>query len=260
MRDLCRDAQTLLADQEVLELLRQWGREGKVCNMRVERLFAQIKHATPGKAPHLERYLAAGTLCQWLRDHRAGGGRDTKAPHSKDMCADGVPLVGARARGKHAHNRRSHLAFANDCVSQEKRRRRTSGDTPLTCADVAAIKRQAVEEYKALPAEEKRRFDAHGQGDRGLLEASPRSAWQGKDVLWGLASEPSVVDPELINALISERVGASAGASRYLEVFRKAFNDATFVKDAGPLSTSKPCVASSMIGSWCRGWCATLVT
>ena len=92
--------------------------------MRVERLFAQIKHATPGKAPRLERYLAAWALCQWLRDHHAGGGRDTKAPRSKDMFADGVPLVGARARGKHARNRRSHLAFANECVSQEKRRRR----------------------------------------------------------------------------------------------------------------------------------------
>ena len=153
VRDLCIDAPTLLADQEVLELLRQWGREGKVCNMRVERLFAQIKHATPGKAPHLERYLAAGTLCQWLRDHRAGGGRDTKAPHAKDLLADGTPLVGARARRKRARNRRPRLAFANECVSQEKRRRRASGDTPLTHADMAAIKRQAMEEYKALPAE-----------------------------------------------------------------------------------------------------------
>ena len=207
----------------------------------------------------MERYLAAGTLCQWLRDHHAGGGRDTKAPHAKDLLADGIPLVGARARRKRARNRRPHLAFANECVSQEKRRRRASGDTPLTHADMAAIKRQAMEEYKALPAEEKRQFDVHGQDDMGLPEASPESAWQGEDVLWGFASEASVVHPELINALISERIGASAGASRYLEVFRKAFSDATFVKDAGPLSMSKPCVIASMNESWCRGECATLI-
>ena len=76
----------------------------------------------------------------------------------------------------------------------------------------------------------------------------------------GLASEPSVVHPELINALISERIGASAGASRYLEVFRNSFNDATFVKDTCPLSMSKPCVIASMNESWCRGSCATLIT
>ena len=68
----------------VMLLTRQvWGRHGHICNMACERLLARIKAAAPGRAPNLERIVAAGGLTQWLEEYKKVR---RQPPEGHDTC------------------------------------------------------------------------------------------------------------------------------------------------------------------------------
>lgn len=63
--------------QGLMEALRLWGQEHKVCNMHVERLLALIRKAAP-KGCVAPRLCSAGTLIQATAAHRKAGGLDPR--------------------------------------------------------------------------------------------------------------------------------------------------------------------------------------
>jgi hypothetical protein len=214
-----------------------------------ERLFAQIKKSAPDKVPVLERLLSAGTLSQWLREHQQAGGHSMIQRSAKDVAKDGVPLMCAATKAYAAKNvnmRRGHLEYTNEKVAAEKRRRTSDGQS-FSQADVLMVKRQAGLDFRTLSSEDNAQY---GRQSGVPAEVQPQAAcsWNLEgSVLWGVASEKSVVEASRVDDLIAEFVGCHAGASRYMEHFRAKFCKRVWVKDANQipkarkLANKRPC-------------------
>ena len=120
----------LLSSTVLKDALASWGKGAKLCNMQVERLLSQVKRSAPGKCPELERYISAGTLTQWHRDHKKNGGADMTRTHTRDLLAAGAPLRAGAVRSsrfKKPKMQRPHIRYANEEVAREKRRRKVHG-------------------------------------------------------------------------------------------------------------------------------------
>jgi hypothetical protein len=93
VRLLFPSAEAMIADDEFVECLRAWAYHSKICNMHVERIFAQIRKAVPGTNPHAERICSAGLLTQVRHRHEEAGGRDVSAVRRQDLVDHGVPVA-----------------------------------------------------------------------------------------------------------------------------------------------------------------------
>lgn len=106
LHTLYGDAQRLADDEEFKWLLRNWSRQQKITNMHVERLFALIKKgvaSNEGKVQrtNVERFVAAGTLTQWMTEHGQSGGQDPRFSRRAALLKQGAPL---RCSAKKAQN------------------------------------------------------------------------------------------------------------------------------------------------------------
>ena len=135
------------------------GSRGMVTNMKNERLFAQVKRATPSKLPYAERVLAAGLLTQWLRPHIADGGTDPRITTRQELLAAGVPIQAQQKcektlkGGLHAN-----MMFANDEVSKIAAHREQVNGSKLSRAERATLLSEFCKAFANEPSDIQERY------------------------------------------------------------------------------------------------------
>ena len=226
---------TNIGDESFKSLLEEWGEGTTLSNMHVERLLSQIKASCPKKRPPLESILAAGTLCQWRREHRQVGGVNYDESTGKELAEEGVPLRRA-AHPKNAKMKRAHIDFGNQLVREDRRRRALVGEK-MTKAEVRDVRRAAKVEFDGLADDARERLHRHAQVESELPEPLDRFNLEGL-ALWGLCTRDLAVDPARVEELIFKTVG-DVGADKFTSHFRDQFCEANFVKDGGDIPKAK---------------------
>jgi hypothetical protein len=97
-------ARAMALDSEFSRLMKTWIRVGRISNMHVERLLAEIGRSVVGNVS-AERILSAGTLTQYLKKHMDAGGYDPRMAYRANAIAEGVPLRSAVKKEKPSKNR-----------------------------------------------------------------------------------------------------------------------------------------------------------
>jgi hypothetical protein len=113
--------QELLDITSLMNALRSWSHNGTLSNMHLERLLAAIRHAVGrAKAPHAQRYQAAGLLTQLLTVHTKAGGKDPRRTTRSSAIDIGAPLAVTKVRNKllKPQMRRGVLMYYNSIKTQ----------------------------------------------------------------------------------------------------------------------------------------------
>ncbi len=166
VRELYPCSRMLLQCPCLQRALCEWGLTSKVTNMACERLLALVKHASPERAPLVERVCAAGLLAQLLAEHARRQRPDPRVHRTSDVLRQGAPLRVGETRAAKPSMLRAHVLYANDKVSEAKRRRVARNPRPalatrgalLSRAERNAILREALQEWKELPHHQKHSY------------------------------------------------------------------------------------------------------
>ena len=254
LHTLYGDAQRLADDEEFKWLLRNWSRQQKITNMHVERLFALIKKgvaSNEGKVQrtNVERFVAAGTLTQWMTEHGQSGGQDPRFSTRAALLKRGAPL---RCSAKKAKTRTrpasAFFIFRSDFLA---RRRAELGKVTKTI--FKHEQRQLSAEWRALGPEERRRFrnKARAQHSSKMLaplrdESNPTHRL--RPALWGLNEETSPLATAVFERAVCKHLGTDQlpGSRRYCRMLRDDLASKMFVADRGDIGRAsiplrKPC-------------------
>ena len=120
------DAASMRDDQEFCDMILAWSRHGRLCNMHMERLLAYVKKAAPainGRRPTVQRVAAAGLASAWLRSYIEAGYRGPSQITRQWARQEGAPLAANPERKCKPQMLRPHLLYANEKLSEERRRR-----------------------------------------------------------------------------------------------------------------------------------------
>ncbi len=119
VRMLFPSAEEMLRDEDFMEMLRLWGRRGRLCNMHVERILSLVRKSVSEAVPNLERLCGAGFLAQTLREHRQAGGRHPSATSRRDLQRVAVPIRARARKPTRMVSERGGICFSCKRVARE---------------------------------------------------------------------------------------------------------------------------------------------
>lgn len=184
--------------------------------------------------------LSGGLLSSILRDHLAGGGRDPRHALRKELVEDGMPLQCAQAQQKalvsHPSKARGIIAFQNHRLQELQHGQ--SGC--MSAADVHAAKQGFTQEYRALGADDRARWEnkayycalnnvsAPGDDPEPIQTASLAK------VNFGIGESDLPISESTASRILESQIGKKPGGfTSYREKLQSDFRKSLFVRDAG---------------------------
>ena len=162
LRVLFMNAVSFLADKQIQQTLRIWSQGAKLCNMHIERLFAQIRKACAAKTPHLERLVSVGLLTQTLAYHLREGGDHPSVITRSQLRRSGVAIAAAAERPDAMPSRaRGHLAFLRAERADAKQKKGAA----LSAAEYDEVGRQAMASFKNLTVDEQYQWQVRAENE-----------------------------------------------------------------------------------------------
>ncbi len=193
--------------------------------MHLERQFALIRKSVPD-TPYAERVSANGVLAQVAQKQTSAGGLQPTTFRRQDAIGLGVPILSNVSPGESRPNRaRGHLTFMHKRVHLEKQAA-ASRNEKLTAAQLNAIKRRAVQDFRDLTIDEQREYaqEALQRAREGCgLPDEPSHARYDSSVLWHAGCRESPLSEDVFNALAKGKLGCDKVAHgrqnmRYSEI------------------------------------------
>jgi hypothetical protein len=202
--------------------------------MHVERLFSQVKKATPKKLPLAERVCAAGLLTQWMRPHLQAGGRDPRVTTRADLLADGVPLECEKLKSN-----RGGLTAAMVYSNEMKVERKADKTKPaMTQNESNELVRNDIRvSFPALPAERRQHYkDLANKLRKDRIDTPPDAAatYDGTR-RFGLCDSRNILFPDRVEQVFSKAAkhGSRGGLSHPAQVLRSELSDSCVICDQG---------------------------
>lgn len=241
-------AESFLADDNLLIALRIVCKKAKLCNMHVERFFAAVRLACRhvDGAPDIERVRAVGMLRDVLTAHTEAGGMDPRFVTSAALVRKGVPLRRAKQLRKGRLVKLKGLkpggGFARFAGKMEAERR----EHRITLASLGGRKARFADLSKQwADLSERRRglFRAeaiveHAQRRACEVERAARAedeAHLSGGGFWGLSSVEAPFTTTALLDNITDKLGHTPGARKYLPAFRQQLSEGAFIADSGRL-------------------------
>ena len=111
MRDAHDTADSLLADEVLMQCIDLWIEHGRIENIGCERLLALIRSSTPEQTPTAEGRVTLGFLTQLLQAHLKFGGLDPRSTTRQDLLDHGMDIHAGSSKDGLAPNPCAGLTF-----------------------------------------------------------------------------------------------------------------------------------------------------
>ena len=244
----------------------EWGLSSGITNMPLERQLALIKKATPGHAPSLERYCAAGYMTQLLAAHRASGRSDPRMHKTSDLLAEGAPLQAACSTVRNACMVRPGLLYSNDKMQALRRELQESARPEKVPRHEYRQKLKTWStEFALLPPAEKVLYHARAQAialHPEIEHEKPARLAEKGCIFFGQWSKDFPLDPECVKQAflkylelddcpMDETPGVTVGGMKVRDDALKSM----FVKDAGAIPANQKFEYSTTCWLKNRGLC-----
>ena len=202
----------------------------KVCNMDVERLFAQIRASAPRKENTIERVCSAGLLAQWKAAHMRGGGKEPNTMTRQDLLEADVPICTTKAPPQPGKVR-ANILYVNDMKAKLRAERGA-----LSRVEMFAKQKEFGRKWRTLSPDEQQPFR-----DRARIASSNQPEVCTRPVdesrCWGLASSDMPLSEEAaLRVVTGEDASAEShkvGFRKATQLFNKAMLDICFLPDQG---------------------------
>ena len=134
----------ILADSDFMQMLRLWAKNGRLCNMHIERELASVRKSVAEKVPNLEHLTAAAFLSQTVRRHVGAGGQKPGTVTRASLIEDEVPIHAVADRPTSKPGRaRGHLLLMKQRADDARERK----GARLTHAELFQSRKAAMKEW-----------------------------------------------------------------------------------------------------------------
>lgn len=209
LRNLVDSPEQLLADMDLMNVLRSWTHVARVSNMHTERTFARIRKSVPHRLPNAERLCAAGYLAQVRHKHRCAGGEADNLVR-QDLVGDGAPVSAFSEQAKSMPSKaRGHVML----MTKRIREAQAAKGGRLTREELRQTRAAACAEYAQMPpgVQEELRAQARVDAEAGAAERDKPMPEQPSHfdggALWNVGSLKSPLDPSIASELLRNELG-----------------------------------------------------
>ena len=134
----------MLADSDFMQMLHLWAKNGRLCNMHIERELASVRKSVAEKVPNLEHLAASAFLSQTLRRHVGAGGQKPGVVTRASLVESEVPIHALADRPTAVPGRaRGHLLLMQERANDARKRK----GSRLTRAELVQSRKDAMEEW-----------------------------------------------------------------------------------------------------------------
>lgn len=205
-------AEELMCSEDMMKLILAWARQARVCNMHVERLFAQIRQAAPQRKPFAERVCVAGLVTQINHAHRQAGGVLPSSFRRKDLHKLDAPVASKVDSANHCPQRaRGHILFMTRRLREEAAK--LPKGARLSKEQQKQLRRAAAEQFRLLSEDERRKLTQQAQeqaATHALEDPAPESQRRyDASSLWGVAERDSPLASAVAEDIVKKMTGVS---------------------------------------------------